>query len=94
MRRPPLVWNVDGFEDCLADAYLELGGLLKRFPKRAWLSINPSYPLAHYYLSQAYERKGEVSEPVWNTSDSCRFGDAGRDLQEVIVATQRLAAGT
>jgi tetratricopeptide (TPR) repeat protein len=61
--RPPLVWNVDGIEDCLANAYLEAGQVDASVAEyERLLSINPNYPLAHYHLAQAFEQKGEVDK--------------------------------
>jgi tetratricopeptide (TPR) repeat protein len=60
LRRPPLVWNVDGVEDCLADAYLELGRLDEAVSEyNRLLGINPQYAPARLHLAEAYQRKGE-----------------------------------
>jgi tetratricopeptide (TPR) repeat protein/DNA-binding winged helix-turn-helix (wHTH) protein len=85
-------WNIDSFEDRLANAYLELGRLDEAIAEYGRiLRINPRYPLAHYHLGQAYERKGERERArtayerflqVWQAADS--------DIPEVIEAKQRL----
>jgi tetratricopeptide (TPR) repeat protein/DNA-binding winged helix-turn-helix (wHTH) protein len=89
--RPPY-WNIDTFEDCLANAYLKL----ERFDEaiaeyERVLSINPNYPLARYRLAQAYEGKGDRERArseyhqfldVWK--------DADRDLSEILAAQKRL----
>jgi tetratricopeptide (TPR) repeat protein len=96
LRQPPLVWNVDGIEDCLADAYLELG-----YPDEAIteyeriLSINPNFPLAHYHLAQAYERTGS---PDRARAEYARFlqiwRDADPDVPELIIARKSLSASS
>ena len=46
-------------EDCLANAYLELGRLDEAIAEyERILRLNPNYPLVRYHLAQAYERKG------------------------------------
>jgi tetratricopeptide (TPR) repeat protein len=56
------------------------------------LRLNPNYPLAHYHLGLAYERKGQSNQAraefrhfleVWK--------DADPDIPEVVAAKQRLA---
>ncbi len=56
------------------------------------LKINPHYPLAHYHLGQAYERKGDQLQAraayerflqVWQAADA--------DLPEVLEAKARLS---
>jgi tetratricopeptide (TPR) repeat protein len=55
-------WNIDSFEDCLANAYLELGRWDEAIGEyERVLKINPRYPLAAYHLGQIYERKGETA---------------------------------
>jgi tetratricopeptide (TPR) repeat protein/DNA-binding winged helix-turn-helix (wHTH) protein len=86
-------WNIDSFEDCLANAYLELGRDDEAIAEyERILKINPRYPLAHYHLGQAYERQGEPDKAraayerflqIWQ--------DADADIPEVIAARQRLA---
>jgi tetratricopeptide (TPR) repeat protein len=80
LRHPPLIWMIDPLEDCLANAYLELGQLddaIKEY-KRV-LHLNENYPLAHYHLAQAYERNGQHAEArvayarfrqVWKDADA------------------------
>ena len=57
------------------------------------LSINPNYPLAHYHLAQAYERKGDRERArveygaflqIWNTADA--------DVPEAVAAKRQLVA--
>ncbi|MEP7341244.1 MAG: tetratricopeptide repeat protein [Acidobacteriota bacterium] len=88
----PIEWNYDSFEECLANAYLELGRLDDAVAEyERILRINPHYPLAHYHLAQAYQRKGERGQArtayerflqVWQEADA--------DIPEVIEARARL----
>jgi tetratricopeptide (TPR) repeat protein len=87
-----LEWNIDSFEDCLANAYRELGRLDEAIAEyERILKINPRYPLAAYRLGQAYERKGERERAraayerfleIWK--------DADPDVPEMIEAKARL----
>jgi tetratricopeptide (TPR) repeat protein len=93
VRQRPVEWFIDSFEDCLANAYLELGRLDEAIAEyERILRRNPRYPLAHYHLGQAYERKGE-RERAWAAYE--RFlqiwKDADADIPEVIDAEARLA---
>jgi tetratricopeptide (TPR) repeat protein len=88
LQHSPPTWDVDALEDCLANAYLELG----RFDEAAAeyeriLRLNPNYPLARFHLAQAYEQKGQTNEAraayrlflqTWK--------DADADIPEVITA--------
>jgi tetratricopeptide (TPR) repeat protein len=88
LRNRPPIWNLDWFDDCLANAYLELGQLDEAIAEyERILSLNPNFALAHYHLAQAYERKGEREQArshyerflqIWNQADP--------DLPEVIAA--------
>jgi tetratricopeptide (TPR) repeat protein len=88
-----LEWNYDSYEDCLANAYLEVGRLDEAVNEyQRILSLNPNYPLAHFHLAQVYERLGEAAKAratyerfleVWKNADP--------DLPEVTAARQRLS---
>jgi len=57
------------------------------------LQLNPNYPLAHYHLAQAYERKGEYAQARVNYERFLQvwsFADAG--IPKIIDAKRRLAA--
>ena len=54
------------------------------------LRLNPNYPLAHYHLGQAYERKGQQVQArsvyeqflqIWKTADT--------DIPEVVAVKQK-----
>ena len=89
----PQTWNVDAFEDCLANAYLELGKYDDAIAEyQRILKLNPNYPLLHYNLALAYEREGRPDEAraeyerflqMWEEADT--------DLPEVAAAQRRLA---
>ncbi|HEY7506899.1 MAG TPA: tetratricopeptide repeat protein, partial [Nitrososphaera sp.] len=93
LRHRPMVWHLDSFEDCLANAYLAFGQYDEAIAEyERILSLNPNYPLAHYHLAQAYERKGLRDQSrlayeqfllVWK--------DADADVPEVSTARQKLA---
>ena len=60
--RPP-IWNIDAYEDCLANAYLELGRYDEAIAEyERILKPNPNYPLLHFHLAQVYERKNQAAE--------------------------------
>jgi tetratricopeptide (TPR) repeat protein len=90
-RRPP-IWATDSYEDCLANAYLELGRLEEATAEyERILRLNPNYPLAQYHLAQAYESKGDRERAraayerflqIWK--------DADPDIPEVMEAKARL----
>jgi tetratricopeptide (TPR) repeat protein/DNA-binding winged helix-turn-helix (wHTH) protein len=93
-RRAP-IWATDSYEDCLGNAYLELGRLEEATAEyERILRLNPNYPLAQYHLAQAYERKGDRERAraayerfmqIWK--------DADPDIPELIEAKARLASG-
>jgi tetratricopeptide (TPR) repeat protein/DNA-binding winged helix-turn-helix (wHTH) protein len=93
LKHRPLIWDIDSFEDCLANAHLELGQVDEAIAEyERILRLNPNYPLAHYHLARAYERKGlperarisyERFLQVWK--------DADADLPEVVAARERLS---
>ena len=91
--RQPHRWDMDSFEDGLANAYLELGQLDDAINEyERILRLNPNYPLAHFHLGQAYERKGLTERArasyerflqVWKDADS--------DLPELLAARNLLS---
>ena len=93
LKHAPQTWNLDAYEDCLANAYLELGRLDEAIAEyERILKLNPNYPLVHYHLGLAYERKGQQDQArvvyqrflqVWK--------DADADVPEVVVAKKALS---
>ena len=94
LRHAAMYWDIDSFDDCLANAYLELGQLDEASEEyKRILSINPNYPLVHYHLGQTYEHQGKRARAraeyekfiqVWKNSDA--------DLPEIIAAKKWLAS--
>ena len=87
-------WNIDSFENCLADALLELGRDDEAIAEyERILKINPRYPLAHYHLGQAWERKGDSARARAAYEQFLQlWHDADAELPEVIAARKSLAA--
>ena len=91
LRHRPPVWDLDPLEDCLANAYLELGQLNEAVAEyERILKLNPNYPLAQYHLGQAYERQGQMGQAraaylrfleIWKEADP--------DLPQMIAAKER-----
>lgn len=91
LRQKSLGWDIDSLEDCLANAYLELGQFDEAIAEyERILRVNPNYPLIHYHLAVTYEHKGERERAraeyerfleIWNEAD--------QDLPEVIEAKRR-----
>jgi len=89
----PQSWTIDAREDCLANAYLELGRLDEAIAEyQRVLKLNPNYPLVHYHLALAYERKDQRDQArseyekflqTWKAADA--------DVPEVIAAKKALA---
>ncbi|MDP9190340.1 MAG: tetratricopeptide repeat protein [Acidobacteriota bacterium] len=91
LRFRPLIWYVDSFETCLADAYLELD----RNPEaaaeyRRVLAINPNHAHAIYGLARANEALGRRDDArrsyarfltLWKTADP--------DARDLIEARKR-----
>ncbi len=86
--------GLDLYEDCLANAYLELGLVDDAIAEyQRILHLNPNYPLAEYHLAQAYDRKGERDQA---RAAYARFleiwKDADADVPEVMDARKRANA--
>jgi tetratricopeptide (TPR) repeat protein/DNA-binding winged helix-turn-helix (wHTH) protein len=92
LSRRSLDWDLDPLQDCLANAYLELGRFDEAIAEyRRVLQLNPRYPLAHYHLGLALAGKGDVQASraalakflqVWSEADD--------DLPQVVDAKRRL----
>jgi tetratricopeptide (TPR) repeat protein len=89
-RAAPIVWNIDGVEDCLANAYLELGRLDEAIIEYdRLLAINPNYPLAHFHLAQAYQQKGDIERARHEYETFLHiWKDADANIPEVAAAMQ------
>ncbi|QQS46983.1 MAG: tetratricopeptide repeat protein [Acidobacteriota bacterium] len=90
LRHRALEWNIDSFEDCLANALLELGRWDEAIAEyERILKNNPNYPLARYHLAQAREGKGDRALEAYQ--DFLRlWKDADPDIPEVIEAKRRI----
>lgn len=63
LRHPPPTWNIDSYEDCLANAYLEVGRYNEAIAEyQRILLLNPNYPLARFSLAKAFEKQGMTQE--------------------------------
>lgn len=93
LRHRPLSWDIDSFEDCLANAHLELGQVDEAIAEyERILRLNPNYPLAHYHLARAYERKGLTERALSSYERFLQvWKDADPDLPEVVAARERLS---
>jgi tetratricopeptide (TPR) repeat protein/DNA-binding winged helix-turn-helix (wHTH) protein len=94
LKHLPPTSGIDLYEDCLANAYLQL----RRFDEAITeyeriLGLNPKYPMATYHLGQAYEARGEVGRAreayrrfleTWKTAD--------KDIPELVEAANRYAS--
>ncbi|MFN2502021.1 MAG: tetratricopeptide repeat protein [Pyrinomonadaceae bacterium] len=93
LRHRPMVWDIDSYEDCLANAFLKLGRVDEAIAEyERILKLNPNYPLARFHLAQALEQKGMASEArgnyrlfleIWESAD--------RDIPEVSDARRKAA---
>jgi superkiller protein 3 len=75
----PLIQSPEPMEDCLADAYFEIGWWDHAVDEyRRILGMNPNYPRAHYRLALALQSRGEKAAAraelkrfleLWNGAD-------------------------
>lgn len=91
-RQRPQIWEADPKEDCLANAYLELGRLDEAVAEyERVLKLNPNYPLAHYHLAQAFERQGQMERARAEYEEFLRiWSNADPDIPEIILTRARL----
>jgi eukaryotic-like serine/threonine-protein kinase len=89
----PQIWHIRTDEDCLANAYLELGRLDEAIAEyQRILNLNPNYPLIHYHLALAYERKGQRDSARTEYERFLQvWKDADADIPEVSAARKSLA---
>ncbi len=88
VRRKPPIWNIDAYEDCLANAYLKLGRFDEAIAEyQRILQLNPNYPLVRFHLAQAFHGKGlnekakdsyKTFLEIWKNADS--------DIPEILTA--------
>ena len=89
----PPTSGIDLYEDCLANAYLQIGRFDEAIADyERILGLNPRYPLAAYHLGQAYQGRGEAEKAreaykrfleTWKTAD--------KDIPEVVEAVNKYA---
>jgi len=92
LRHLPPSSGLDLYEDCLANAYLELARLDEAISEyQRILRLNPNYPLAQYHLAQAFRQKGQSEQAraayerflqIWKGADA--------DVPEVVDARRKL----
>jgi len=92
----PLPWHFDPFEDCLANAYLELGRFDEAISEyERILRLNPNYPLVQYHLAQAYERKGQPDQARASYERFLQvWKDADPDVPEIVAARRVVGASS
>jgi tetratricopeptide (TPR) repeat protein len=90
----PRPWDIDSWEDCLGNAYLQLGRLDEAVAEyERILKLNPNYPLVHYHLAQAYERKGQRDQARSEYDQFLKkWKDADADVPEMIAAKKALVS--
>lgn len=88
LRHSPATWDIDPLEDCLANAYYELGQFDEAIAEyQRILQLNPNYPLARFHLARSLEQKGLQAESraeYLNFLESWR--EADEDIPEIIIA--------
>lgn len=95
LRHPPPTWDIDAYEDCLANAYLEIGRYDEGIAEyERILRLNPNYPLAHFHMAEAYRKKGANEDArasytafleIWKGADA--------DIPETVLARKFLETG-
>ena len=65
LTHPPVPWNIDDFEDCLANALLEIGRYDEAIAEYQRIrALSPNYPRAMFHIGQAYQALGQEAEAV------------------------------
>ncbi|HEX3083815.1 MAG TPA: tetratricopeptide repeat protein [Pyrinomonadaceae bacterium] len=90
----PQAWHLESWEDCLGNAYLQLGRLDEAVAEyERILKLNPNYPLVHYHLAQAYEHQGQRDQARYEYEQFLeKWKDADADVPEMIAAKKALAS--
>jgi tetratricopeptide (TPR) repeat protein len=96
LRHLPASSGLDLYEDCLANAYLELSRLNEAVAEyQRILRLNANYPLAQYHLAQAYRRNGQTGQAREAYERFLQnWKDADPDIPEVTDARKALLALT
>ena len=92
LKHRPMAFNIESYEDCLANAYLELGRYDEAIAEyNRILKLNPNYPLLHFHLAQTYERKGQRDQARSEYEQFLQvWKDADADVPEVMAAKKAL----
>jgi tetratricopeptide (TPR) repeat protein/DNA-binding winged helix-turn-helix (wHTH) protein len=92
LKRRPMTFHFESWEDCLANAYLELGRFDESIAEyERILKLNPNYPLVHYGLAQSYEGKGLPAQARKEYEQFLQiWKDADANVPEVIAAKKAL----
>lgn len=94
LRHRPMIWDIDSFEDSLANAYFEsnrFGEAIAEYQRI--LAINPNYPMAAFHLARSYEKSGQNDKAVENYRrflEEWRNPDVG--IPEVVSARDFISA--
>jgi tetratricopeptide (TPR) repeat protein len=93
LRHSPATYDIDPLEDCLANAYLEIGRFDEAITEyERILRLNPNYPLARFNLAEAYRAKGQLDQAGASYKEFLYFwSDADADIPELITAKKFIA---
>ncbi|MBX7169509.1 MAG: tetratricopeptide repeat protein [Pyrinomonadaceae bacterium] len=94
LRHLPLSWNIDSFEDCLANAYLEIGRYDEAIAEyQRILQINPNYPFAQYSMAKALEKKGQLEDSqIAYRKFLESWKNADQNISEIIQAQKSISS--
>ena len=86
--------GIDSHEDCLANAYLELGMTSQAITEyQRILKLNPNYPLAYFHLGQAWQQRRQRQDAVNAFLHFLQANPlADQDSPQVVLAKQWLAS--
>jgi tetratricopeptide (TPR) repeat protein/DNA-binding winged helix-turn-helix (wHTH) protein len=95
MQHMPTASGIDSYEDCLANAYLELGMIPEAIGEyQRILKLNPNYPLAYFHLGQAFQKQHRWPEAVTAFRHFLKANPtADQDSPQVIEAKRCIANG-
>jgi tetratricopeptide (TPR) repeat protein/DNA-binding winged helix-turn-helix (wHTH) protein len=93
IKEPRWIWDFDPMEDCLANAFLKVGRFDDAIAEyERVLQANPRYPLAHYRLGLAFERKDQPEKARGAYAEFLRvWSAADREIPELASARSRLS---